>query len=142
MEDGEDKELARPLDATVQTRDAHLRLQNELRGELPERDQDFRVDGARLLAKKRRAGLDLLRSRVSISGRAALQHVGDEHVLAAKTGAPEQLVEIVPGGADKRLALQILVFARRLADEHHARMRVAHAEYRLRAAIAQRATTT
>ena len=139
MKDGKNEEFTRPLHATVQARDPHLRLQDELRGKLTERDQDFRVDGARLLAKERRAGLDFLRSRVAVSGRAALQHVGDEHVLAAQTGTPEQLVKVVPGGAYERLALQILVFARRLADEHHARMRVAHTEHRLRAAVAQRA---
>ena len=142
MEDGKNEEFARPLHAAVQACDPHLRLQDELRGKLTERDQDFRVDGARLLTKERRAGLDFLGSRVAVSGRATLQHVGDEHVLAAQTGAPEQLVEVVPGGADERLALQILVFARCLADEHHTCVRVADAEHRLRAAIAQRATTT
>ena len=69
MEDGKDEELTRSLHATVQARDAHLRLQNELRGKLTERDQDFRVDGARLLTKERRAGLDFLGSRVAVSER-------------------------------------------------------------------------
>ena len=139
VEDGKDEKFARPLHAAVQARNAHLRLQDELCGKLTERDQDFRVDGTRLLAKERRAGLDFLGSRVAISGRAALQHVGDEYVLAAQAGAPKQLVEVVPGGTDERLALQILVFARRLADEHHTCVRVANAEYRLRTAVAQRA---
>ena len=49
----------------------------------------------------------------------------------------EQLVEELPGLADERDALLVLVEARRLADEHQVGVRVAVAEDDLRAALAE-----
>ena len=46
-------------------------------------------------------------------------------------------VEVLAGGAHEGLALQILVLARGLADDENPRIGIAHAEHRLRAAIAQ-----
>ena len=60
---------------------------------------------------------------------------------AVEVDGGEVFIEQLTACTDERLALQILVFARCLADEHHTCVRVADAEHRLRAAIAQRATT-
>ena len=48
-------------------------------------------------------------------------------------------VEQLAGAADERQALDILVAAGRLADEHHARLRIAVGEHELRGGRAQRA---
>ena len=85
------------------------------------------------------AGCLLLVERVAVARRTALDDVRDVYPRAVKVDHLQHIVEQLSGGTDKRLALQILVFARCLAYEHHARMRVAHAEHRLRAAVAQRA---
>ena len=66
--------------------------------------------------------------RVAVPGRAALDHVRDVDVLAGHADPAEQLVEELPGLADERVALLVLVEARRLADEHQVRLRVADAE--------------
>ena len=55
VEDGEHLELAGALHGAVQARDADIRLQDELRGEVPQRHQELGIDGARLLAQVRRA---------------------------------------------------------------------------------------
>ena len=68
-------------------------------------------------------------SGIAVARRPALQHVGDVDVVALQPRVREQLVEQLSRGADERLALQVLVLARRLADEHHASVRVAHAEH-------------
>jgi len=137
VEDGEHLELAGALHGAVQARDADIRLQDELRGEVPQRHQELGIDGARLLAQVRRAQLDLLGTRVAVSGRAALQHVRDEHVLADEPGDGQQLVEVLARRAHEGLALQVFVLARRLADDHDACFGIAHAEHRLRAAVGQ-----
>ena len=67
----------------------------------------------------------------------ALQHIGDVDVLAGQPGDGQKLVEVLAGGAHERLALQILVLARSLADDEHPGLGIAHPEHRLRAAIAQ-----
>ena len=141
MEDGEHQKFAGAHGASVQARDAHLRLQHELCGELSKGDQHLRVDGARLLAQIRRAGLNLLGARVAVSRRAAFQDVRDVDVLASQPGQTQKLVEVLPRRAHERLPLRIFVTPRRLADEQHARMGVSHAEHRLRAAVGKRAAT-
>ncbi len=50
----------------------------------------------------------------------------------------DQLREQLPGGADERLALLVLVEAGRLADEHQVGAGVAHAEDGLRPDVAER----
>ncbi len=83
------------------------------------------------------AGLDLVRHRVAVSGWAAFEDVRDEHVLPREPDAAEQLVEELPRLAHERDALLVLVEARRLADEHQVRVRVAVAEDDLRPALGQ-----
>ena len=82
MVDREDAEAARMLQGSMQPRDSHLGLQDELRGELAERHDEVGHDGSRLFAQERRAQLDFLRPGVAISGRAAFQHVRDVDVVA------------------------------------------------------------
>ena len=89
-------ETARLLQRAVQTRDAHVGFQYELRGEVAQRHDELGVNRARLLAQIRRADFDLLRARVAVSRWAALQHVRDEDVLAIQTRDFEQRVQVLP----------------------------------------------
>ncbi len=83
------------------------------------------------------AGLDLVRLRVAVAGRAALQDVRHIDLVALEADPGEQLVEELPRLADERLALLILVVAGRLADEHQVGVRITDAEDDLRPALGQ-----
>ena len=47
-----------------------------------------------------------------------LDRIGDEDFLARDAGIRQRLVEDAPGGPDERLAGQVLLVARLLADQH------------------------
>ena len=61
------------------------------------------------------------------------KHVRDEDVVAGQADPGEELAEQLPGGADERHALLVLVEPGRLADEHQVGGRRARAEHDLRA---------
>ena len=92
-----------------------------------------------LLAQERRACLDFVGLGVAVSGRAALDHVGNVDLLAPEPRAAEKRVELLSRRAHERLALQVLVAAGALPDEHHASARVAHAKDEVGARHAERA---
>src|SRR5581483_12148884 len=80
----------------------------QLRGEVPERRDDLRLDQLDLAEEMRLAGLDLVRLRVAVSGRAAFQNIRDVHVLAAQADPEQELLEQLSGLADERHALLVL----------------------------------
>ena len=84
-------------------------------------------------------GLDLVWHRVAVPWGPALDHVRDVHVRTGHADPAEELVEELPRLADERIALLVLVEARRLADEHQLRVRVADAEDDLRAPFVETA---
>src|SRR3982751_224614 len=97
------------LRMTVHPRDAVGLARKELRGEVAQRGDQLRLDELDLLEEVALAGLDLVGLRVAVPGRAALDHVGDVDVLAGETDSGEELVEELPGLADERIALLVLV---------------------------------
>jgi hypothetical protein len=109
----------------------------QLRREVAERADDPRLDQPHLPPEVGLAGLDLQRLGVAVAGRAALQHVGDEDVLAGEADLFQQLVQQLAGAADERQALTVLFGPRRLADEHQAGIGVASPEDRLGAGLVQ-----
>ena len=72
--------------------------------------------------------LDLLRQRVAVVRRPALQDVGDVDLLALEQDGLQDLVEQLAGAAHERLALAVLVGAGRLADHHQVGALVAGAQ--------------
>ena len=87
------------------------------------------------------AGLDLVRLRVAVPGRSALEDVGDVDVPARQADALQQAVEELARRADERVALLVLVEARGLADEHEVGIRVADTEDDLRPPLGQPAAS-
>ncbi len=83
-----------------------------------QRHDDARPDDLELLTEPVRTGADLLRQRVAVAWRSALDDVADEDVRALEADASQELLEELPGGTDERPALLILVIAGRLSDEH------------------------
>jgi hypothetical protein len=82
-------------------------------------------------------GLDLVRLRIPVPGRAALQDIRHKHVTARQPDAGEQFVEQLAGLAHERNALLVLVEAGRLTDEHQVGLRVAGTEHDLRSPFRQ-----
>src|SRR5947209_11751070 len=97
------------LRASADLGDADRASAQELRGEVAERADDDRLDQRDLAHEVGLALRDLLRLRVAVSGRPALEHVRDEGVAAVEADLAEQRVEQLAGLADDRLALQVLV---------------------------------
>ena len=100
-----------------------------------EQHERLRLDHAQLLLQPRAAGVDLeaLRGLVDAAAAALLElevldgvrHVG---LVARDAGRLEPLVELPAGRPHERLAGEVLLVARLLADEHHARPLQALAE--------------
>ena len=78
-----------------------------------------------LAGEKRGACLDLLRRRRAIARRAPIDRVGDVDVVLGKPDRRQHAVEQLSGAADEGLALQVLVAARSLSDQHDAGRRAA-----------------
>ena len=69
-------------------------------------------------------------SYTHLLGRTAFDDVGDEDVfIAAEMDGAKVLVQQLAGTAHKGKPLLVFVLARRLPDEQHLRLRVAHAEH-------------
>ena len=84
-----------------------------------ERDYHLWGDQRDLAIQIRGARLDLDGEGVAVVGGAALDHVGDEHVLPFYTDACEQLVEELSCASNEREALLVFVVSRAFANEHH-----------------------
>src|SRR3954452_131199 len=119
------------LGAAVDLGDAGRVAGQQLGGEVPERADDLRLDELDLAIEVRLAGLDLLRQRVAVAGRAAADHVRDEDVGALDCDLLEQLVKQLSCPPDERKTLLVLARSGRLADEHQVRVGVAGAEHEL-----------
>src|SRR5215510_3174324 len=121
-----------PADETaVDARDRSLAGHQALQ-RVPSQDQhDLRIDQVELLLEIGRARLNLVRHRVAVHRRPALQHVGDVDVAATHADAGQQGVEQLARGANERLALPVLVEARSFADDHHIRWARPHTRHRL-----------
>ena len=122
VEDGEQVQAdpvdLRGLRTAVHAGDPRRVAGEQLGGVIAERTDHLRPDELDLPPKIRLAGRDLVRPRVAVVGRPALEHVGDEHLLAREPDGAEQLLEELAGLAHERPALLVLVVAGSLAHEH------------------------
>ena len=127
-------------DLSAQLPDALGRLEQQLGGEVAQRDDHPRVDELDLLGQVRPARLDLLGRRVAVLGRPALDDVGDVALGPGQADLlPHEAVEQLARAADEGLAGQILLAARALAHEEQIGRRRAHPEHHLGPALGQRA---
>src|SRR5581483_11696927 len=123
----------------VHLRDAERPAGEKLRREVAERRDDDGLDQLDLAEEMALAGLDLVRLRVAVARRAALEDVRDVDVCACEADLCEQLLEQLAGLADERQALLVLVETGRLADEHQVGVRIAGAEDDLRPPLCEAA---
>ena len=102
--------------------------QEGLCGKGPEGADDFWFDNLQLLDQKGEARLDLIGSGITIIGGAAFHDIGDIYILSRQVYSLDDAGEELPGPADKRFALLILVSARALSHKDEGGMGVAIAE--------------
>ena len=116
----------------AELRDALLGVEQQLRREVPERDDHARLDQRELAVEPRRAGLDLVGLGVAVAGRAALHDVGDVHVVAGETDPLDELRQQLSGASHERLSLEVLLLAGAFTDEQEVGIGPADAEHHLR----------
>src|SRR5438552_3086093 len=111
--------------------DRAVRLRDAAAGHEPaermatERHDERRVEDLELALEIGGTGGNLVRFRIAILRGAALDDVGDEHLVASPAERREELDEQVAGPPDERTALAVFVLARSLADEDDLRVGVA-----------------
>ncbi len=110
-------------------------LSSALAANVPSATMTRGPDEIDLAVEERLAGRDLVRLRIPVLRRPALDDVGDVDVRALELNGLDDLREQLPGASDERLAEAVLVGARRLAHEHQFRLRIADAEDDLAAAL-------
>ena len=130
--------------ALAELRDAERAAGEQLRREVAEGDDDLGLDQLELA---RRGTACTPRPRPAADrgcpgGRQPGRSRSRRPLRCRPSFCSMSLVEQLPGGADERLALLVLVEAGRLADEHQVGVRVADAEHGLRADVAERARAT
>src|SRR5688572_24293195 len=115
--------------------DRQLRLQQRLRGERAERDDDLWPNELELTHQVRAARFDFLRIRVAIPGRSMLEDVADEDVLAAQVNGGENLRQELTGRTHESVTALVLVFSGRFTNAHELRGRTALAWHRFRSRL-------
>src|SRR5215207_2171349 len=109
----------------AQLPDGLLRVQQRLRGEGAPADDDLRLDELELPDEVRAARRDLVGRRVAVAGRAVLEHVGDEHILAPQLDRRKDLRQQLAARADERASRLVLGGPGSLADTDEVGVRVA-----------------
>ena len=88
-------------------------------GDAAQADDDLGRYQLQLALQPDGAGLLLDVQRVAVARRAALDHIADVDARAVQIDELQHVVQELPGAADEGRALQVLLFAGALADEHH-----------------------
>jgi hypothetical protein len=116
------------VESAAQTRDRLLGLEERLRGGSAQGADELGPDGLELLQQERLAGHDLVRLGCAIAGGPTFDDIADVYVLPAEAHRLDDLGEELPGAAHERLALGVLIGARRLAHEDQAGRGVSDSE--------------
>ena len=97
--------------------DPKVLVNQPLGGNAPYADHQPWANDLKLLPQPMQAGLLLLRLGVPVFRRAALDHIGNVHILLpAQVNALQKLIQQLAGATYKGLALQVLVLSRSFAD--------------------------
>ena len=87
-------------------------------GEVSKGHDDGRINDPELAFEPGRAVCDLLWLRVAVLGRAALEHVRNEHLFPGQPYSPEERVEKAARRPHEGKPLPVLTGAGSLTDEH------------------------
>lgn len=114
---------------------------NETGSEVAESDYHHWIDQPNLLLEKRSASLYLLRLWIPVAGGPTLHDVGDVNLVTTQSGMREQFGQQLARRSNERQPRQVLLAARRLADQHDARMRVTVTEHEPRSPVCEATAT-
>ena len=129
--------------ASPQPGDAVGRAEQRPGGEIAEGDDDTRIDGLDLAVEEVPAGGDLFRMWVAIVRRPAFHDVRDVALGASQSNFLfDQSIKQLAGTPDERLALEVFISPRSLADEHQSRARRPGGENDVRASVGEWARDT
>src|SRR6266566_2666537 len=107
MEGGDHLPAVPSVDPPAHRSDAMVRVQHELRREVPEGHDDDRLDDRDRLDQPRRARLDLIGERIAVPRWATSKDVRDVDVLTPQTDPTEHPCEQLPGGAQDRKSTRL-----------------------------------
>src|SRR5688500_4514287 len=113
------------------SRDRRVGLEQALRRELAERDNNLRPDRVNLPEQERLALLHFVRLWIAVARRPALDDVGDVDVFAPQIDGLDDFRQELSGAADERLPLDVFIRAGRFADEHQVRVGISDTEHHL-----------
>ena len=132
--------------SAAQFRDGHHAAEQAARRARAERHDQLRLHDRALLLEPPFAALDLVGVRLLVQTALAarlelemLHGIGDKCLSARNAGVGERAIEQSSGRPDERLAGEVLLVARLLADQHHACAAGALARHRLGGICVQRA---
>lgn len=114
-----------------------LGLQQILGGDSANGEDDFGLNQLNLPLQKGMAGSYFLGLRIAITGRSAFEDIGDVNLLALQTDGAQHFVEQLPGDANERLALQVLVLPRCLTNQQPVGVVITNTEYGLGSGFTQ-----
>ena len=90
------------VNSAAQLADAFPRVQQRLGGKRPERHDHAWLDQLDLAEEIRTTGLNFIRHRIAIAGRAMLQDIANVDIAASKFNGSENLVEELTCLSDER----------------------------------------
>jgi hypothetical protein len=130
MVGGDQVALPERIRTTAKTADALRGTQKPTGGKVTESYYDARGYELELRFEIRTARLDLVRERITISGRPAPDDIRHIAVLSGQADLlAHQTVQQLARTTDEGQTLTVLFGAWALTDEHEIRLRIAHAEY-------------
>ena len=138
MEDREDGDAVLLSCTSVDARDGFAGKEL-VHGVASEGHHDLRPERREVALEPDVARGHFLRQGVAVLRRTVPYDVGDEHFVAVEADARQQLIEQLARRADERAALDVLVVARRFAQEEDPRLRAALAWNGLTRAPVERA---
>ena len=131
----DERDAVVPVHGASQLPDRELRIEQRLRGERAERDDDLGPNDLQLTHEIRAAGSDFRRRGVPIRRWPMLEHVADEHVFSRQLDGAKNLCQQLTSSTDKGAALLVFVLAGRLANADEIGSRISLARYRVLRAL-------
>ena len=122
--------------------DGFVRFEQSARRMRTESNDYFRLNQLELRLQKRKALCYLIRLRIAVIGRAALQNIADKNIASLEPHRIDNLLKQLASPADKRSPLGVLVAPRRFAHENQLCIRIAFSRHGVRPGLTQPALTT
>lgn len=114
----EERRIAELMDLAPHSSDRLVGIEEQVRSDTPDRDNDFRLHEFYLALEVRTARCRLVGLRITIVRRPAFQDIGNEYTGAAFADRAQHLVEQFARTPNERFTTTIFLGARSLPDDH------------------------